>query len=216
MFKTVVFDLDGTILDTIEDLSCALNGALTECGYPSLPLKEIQIMVGNGTDALMRQALAKCPHPAEDEEKLKSSYLPKYFANQKNKTRPYQGILALLDELQKHQIKTYVYSNKPDFLAQEIVLHFFGHRFAGVLGQKLGAKPKPDAGPLLEMLASHEVDLKTAVFVGDSNVDIFTGKNAGLKTIGVAWGFRSVAELVESGANFIAETPEEILTICRK
>ncbi|MCX5775921.1 MAG: HAD family hydrolase [Firmicutes bacterium] len=216
MFKTVVFDLDGTILDTIEDLSCALNGALTECGYPTLPVRDIQTMVGNGTDALMRQALAKCGHQAQDEEKLKSSYLPKYYANQRNKTRPYPGILSLLDELRKYQIKAYVYSNKPDFLTQEIVLHFFGHRFAGVLGQKPGAKPKPDAGPLLEMLAQQKVDLRTAVFVGDSNVDIFTGQNAGLKTIGVAWGFRSVAELVQSGANFIAETPEEILAICRK
>jgi len=216
MFKTVVFDLDGTILDTIEDLSGALNGALTECGYPTLPTREIQAMVGNGADFLISKALEKCAHQPEDEAKLKASYLPKYFANQRNKTKPFPGIIPLLDELRKRQINTYVYSNKPDFLAQDVVTHFFGRRFAGVLGQKPGAKPKPDASPLLEMLASQKVDLKTAVFVGDSNVDIYTGQNAGLKTIGVAWGFRSVAELVEAGANFIVETPEEILDICLK
>lgn len=214
MFKTVVFDLDGTILDTIEDLSVALNDALTECGYPTLSVRTIQTMVGNGTDSLISRALENRVHQAEDEAKLKASYLPKYFANQKNKTKPFPGIIALLDELRKHQIKAYVYSNKPDFLAQEVVMHFFGNRFAGVLGQKPNALPKPDATPLLEMLAGQKVDLRTAIFVGDSNVDIFTGQNAGLKTIGVSWGFRSVAELVEAGANFIVETPEEILDIC--
>jgi len=216
MFKTVVFDLDGTTLDTIEDLSDALNGALAECGYPTLPMQAIQTMVGNGTDSLISRALEKLPHQAKDEARLKASYLPKYFANQKNKTKPFPGIIPLLDDLQKRQIKTYVYSNKPDYLAQEIVVHFFGHRFAGVLGQKPGALPKPNATPLLEMLAAQKVNLKTTVFVGDSNVDIFTGQSAGLKTIGVAWGFRSVAELAEAGANFIVETPEEILDICLK
>jgi len=216
MFKTVVFDLDGTILDTIEDISCALNGALSECGYPTLPVKEIQAMVGNGTDFLINRALEKCTHRAEDEAKLKACYLPKYLAFQKNQTKPFPGIVSLLDELRKRQITAFVYSNKPDFLAQEVVIHFFGRRFAGVLGQKPGALPKPDATPLLEMLASQKVDLKTAIFVGDSNIDIYTGQNAGLKTIGVAWGFRNVTELVEAGANFIAETPEEILDICLK
>jgi phosphoglycolate phosphatase len=215
MYKTVVFDLDGTLLNTLEDIADAVNETLAEFGLPTHSLDTIRPMLGDGTDALIHRALSGHVLAPLDMKAFKEKYLLRYDRYQKNKTRPYPDIVEVLGMLKRRHIHLFVYSNKPDFLAQEVVRHYFGEgTFAGILGQKPGAKPKPDPSGLLKMLAEYQIPLAEAVFVGDSNVDIQTAKNAGLKSIGVTWGFRSYQELVLAGADDIVSDAEDIYNIC--
>lgn len=215
MFSTIVFDLDGTLLNTLEDITDAVNDTLHLFHQSPHSLSAVKAMVGDGTDKLIERALAGKSLTSEEKIAFKKAYLENYEHYQKNKTKPYPNVEDLLMMAMRRGIRLFVLSNKPDFLTQEVVRFYFKDvTFAGILGQKKGALPKPDPTALLQLLKEHNVDLATCVFVGDSDVDILTARNAGLKSIGVTWGFRDREILQTAQADFIVNEPEEIYNLC--
>ena len=182
MAQTVIFDLDGTILDTIDDLAAAGNWVCRQHGWP---------------------------------EHL-SQFTNYYGAHDLDKTAPYAGIPELLEHLRAAGVQMAVYSNKADDFSREIVEHFFPGVFQLVRGKLPGVPVKPDPTGVRAVLAELAADPAKTLFVGDSSVDIQTGHNAGLKACGVTWGFRSRESLVEAGADFLADTVEELSSLLRR
>lgn len=214
MTKLCIFDLDGTLTDTLPALCYFGNTALAAYGFPAVPAERYKKLVGNGRDNLIHRLLNE--HNAdtpENYENVGKVYDAAYEADPLYETRPYDGIIELLDALTKKGIKIAVLSNKPNNVAQDIVKLFFGDRFDAAYGQRAGIAVKPDATAALWLTRELDADVSETVFIGDTNVDISTGKNAGMKTIGVLWGFRDYAELSEAGADYIVEKPSEILDI---
>ncbi len=215
MFQTIVFDLDGTLLDTLDDITDAVNDSLALFNLPPYHREQVKKMVGDGSDKLIERALAPFSLGQEQKAAYKIAYLDKYERYQKNKTKPYPDVEDMMIMARRRSIRLFVLSNKPDFLTQEVVRHFFKDvTFAGILGQKKGAMPKPNPDALLNLLKEHQVDFSTTVFVGDSDVDIQTAKNAGLASIGVTWGFRDRQTLLAAHADYIVDEPEEIYDLC--
>lgn len=213
MIRTIVFDLDGTLLNTLDDLAAAGNHICAENGWPEHPVEAYKRMVGNGIPKLVeRFSPADCRSPARLAETL-AQFSAYYAAHKEDKTAPYPGIPALLDELSARGVRLAVFSNKADTLCGDILRHYFGARFApeAVRGQRPGVPVKPDPAGLWELLDTIGADRASTLFVGDSDVDILTGHNAGLPACGVLWGFRTRAELEGAGADFIAAAPAEIL-----
>lgn len=212
MTKLCVFDLDGTLTDTLSAISHFGNTALAAYGFDVILKECYKKLVGNGRDLLVHRMLAeKDADTEENHKKVGEAYDAAYEADPLYETKPYDGIVKLLDDLKEAGMKIAVLSNKPDNVAQDIVKLFFGDRFDAVYGQRRGVAPKPDPAAALMIAKELETDVKDAVFIGDTNVDIGTGKSAGMKTIGVLWGFRDEAELSEAGADVIVSKPEEIL-----
>ncbi len=215
MFHAIVFDLDGTLLNTLDDITDAVNDTMKLFGFSGHPIEKVKYMVGDGTDKLLERAWAGLSLSKDQKADFKKIYLEKYKLYQTRKTRPYPEVEDLLLRAQRRGIRLFVFSNKPDFLAQEVVRHYFKDvTFAGILGQKPGALPKPDPTSLLAMLQDKNVDLSTVVFVGDSDVDILTARNAQIKSIGVTWGFRDRDVLKKAQADYIVSEPEEIYDLC--
>ena len=208
--KAVLFDLDGTLLNTIDDLANAVNYALNKEGYPTHDVEKFKYFVGNGTDLMIKRALPEDKKDMAYVEKLKPIYVQYYDAHSDIFTRPYDGILELLKELKEKGIKLAVVSNKIDCMTQLVIEQYFPDTFDFVSGQKDGYAVKPD--PDLALLATEKLGVKPSdcLFVGDTGVDAATGKNAGIFTVGVLWGFRDEAELLENGANAIISKPSEL------
>ena len=210
--KLVIFDLDGTLLDTVEDLGNAVNHALTQLGYPTHPKDAYYQMVGRGIYNLFRRALP--PEEALDDNvrRMAELFLPYYGAHNCDCTRPYEGIPQLLDVLSGRRISLAVASNKYQAGTEHLIRHFFpAIPFAAILGQREGFPIKPD--PEIVGLAMREAavtDRSAVAYVGDSGVDMQTGRNAGVTTIGVTWGFRSREELAEGSPWRIVDTLPEL------
>ena len=212
MTRLVIFDLDGTLLDTREDIANACNHALKQCGYPERRLEEYNMFVGRGIMNLFRNSL---PSDIRDEEtglKMKECFVPYYNEHIADSTRPYPGILDMLDCLKRAGIKVAVASNKYQEGTEKLVGKYFGRfRFIKVLGQREGKPIKPDPEIVKEaMSAAPDVTVKDTVYCGDSDVDMQTGLNAGVRTIGVTWGFRTREELSAYNPWLLVENPEEI------
>ena len=212
MIKLVIFDLDGTLIDTRQDLANACNHALTQCGFPQRELQEYNMLVGRGIDNLFRGAL---PDGAESEEnvaKMRSIFIPYYNEHSCDYTKPYEGIPELLKTLEQKGLHFAVASNKYQEGTETLVKKYFGnHSFVKILGQRDGKPIKPD--PLIVKEAMEGVPGITkeeVVYIGDSNVDMQTGINAEVKTIGVTWGFRSREELEAYSPWKIADHPLQI------
>ncbi len=215
MFHAIVFDLDGTLLNTLDDITDAVNDTMVLFGLPVHAIEKVKYMVGDGVDKLIERALSGHSLTNEQKVQFKKSYMEKYDLYQTRKTKPYPEVEDLLIRALRRGIRLFVFSNKPDNLAQKVVRHYFKDvTFAGILGQTKGALPKPDPTALLTMLKEKNVDLATTVFVGDSDVDILTAKNAQLKSIGVTWGFRDRDVLKTAQADYIVSDPEEIYDLC--
>lgn len=209
-YKTVIFDLDGTLLDTLDDLADACNYALTQVNYPARTLDEVRRFVGNGIARLMELALPNgLDNP--DYDKALSVIRAYYDSHNRIKTAPYGGILELLDELNRRGYRLAVVSNKPDSSVKPLVREYFGNRFECAIGDQAGIARKPAPDLVLRAAEEMGVSLDTAVYVGDSEVDILTAKNTGLPCISVTWGFRDRDTLAASGATVYADTPEELL-----
>ena len=209
MTKLAIFDLDGTLLDTVEDLGNATNYALTRCGFPTHPTAAYYQMVGRGIYNLFRAAV---PSEYSDEatvQKMASYFIPYYDAHKCDCTRPYKGIKEMLDTVTGRGVRLAVASNKYQDGAEKLVHHFFGeYDFVKILGQREGQPIKPDPAIVEQILSALPGASKAeTVYVGDSNVDMQTGLNAGVRTIGVSWGFRSRAELEAYSPSAIADTP---------
>lgn len=211
MIDTLIFDLDGTLVDSIEDLAEATNHVLEEDGLPLHTLEEYKLFVGNGVDKLLERAL---PADRKDQVKAYRQRFDSYYKDHCLKhTKPYQGITELIDILYKKGYKLAVVTNKPKINAVQIVKTLFPGKFAYVFGNTAYQPKKPH--PCLTQLAMQLMDSSKSetIFVGDSHVDVETAKNAKLKCIGCTWGFRSRDDLLEAGADYLVDQPLEILDI---
>lgn len=208
-YKLAIFDLDGTILDTLEDLADATNYALGEHGYPLRTIEEVRRFVGNGIRKLIERAV---PAGLTQEEisgvhQTFSAYYQKHCAD---KTCPYEGIVPLLQRLRAAGCLTAVVSNKADAAVQPLCQQYFENLFDYAVGERAGINRKPAPDAVLEVLRRLGVEKIDAVYIGDSEVDIQTAANAGLDSIIVTWGFRDRAYLESQGGRRFADRPEEI------
>ena len=210
MKKLVIFDLDGTLLNTISDLGKACNYALEKMGFATHPIQAYAYMVGNGVRNLMKRA----QQDADDEtiDQLLEHF--KYYYDQHclDTTKPYPGIPELLDNLKEQGVAVAVASNKYQEATEKIIQGCFpGVEFVAIEGQREGRNRKPDPSILFSILEKHPVAKKDVIYVGDSGVDIECAKRACVESIGVSWGFRSVAELRRENAEYIVNQPAQIL-----
>ena len=207
-----VFDLDGTILDTLQDLANSVNYALNQKGYPQRTVDEVRSFVGNGIPKLIERAVPEGTAETEIEETL-MIFKEHYAVHLNDNTKPYDGIISLLENLKSKGISTAVVTNKAHFAAAELTKQFYSSLIDVTVGQKDGVPTKPDPTALNEALKTLGVKSENAVFVGDSDVDVFTAHNGNLKCIGVTWGFRDRDCLEAEGAEFICDTADEVYEI---
>ena len=211
--QAAIFDLDGTLADTIGDLGRSVNSVLFAHGFPEHSLSTLKNMVGNGFSALMRRAL---PQETVGNEALFRSLLDEaasaYSLMALDTTKPYTGIVGLLDSLRERKIACAVLSNKPDAMTKAMVSALFPDiPFIAVMGDRPGAPRKPDPSSALAIAALSGIPPSGWAFVGDSGVDMHTGKASGMLPLGVSWGFRGIEELLENGAAGILDTPCDLL-----
>jgi phosphoglycolate phosphatase len=210
--SAILFDLDGTLVDSLEDIADAMNHALGELGHPPHALEAYRTLVGDGARELARRALP--PEHTRDIEPVLARYKDRYHRHPITKSRAYPGIYELLTTLRERAIPLAVVTNKPHEAAVAIVDALFpSHTFRVVLGQRDGVPHKPD--PAMPRAVLRELDLASsdAWFVGDTSTDMCTARNAGLVAIGVTWGFRARAELEAHGAHAIIDVPAALLEI---
>lgn len=209
-YDAVVFDLDGTLIDTLEDLKDSVNFALQKFGFPSRNLDEIRSFVGNGVKRLVYLSVPEGTDEATSEKCLEI-FKEHYKSNSRNKTAPYDGIPEMLERVKAAGFKTAVVTNKIQDAAIEIIRSFFGDRIDVIIGQIDGVAQKPEPDGVWLALEKLGVSKEKAVYIGDSEVDCMTAHNAGLPCIGVMWGFRSREVLEDNKAEFIVESPEKIM-----
>lgn len=214
MKNLIIFDLDGTLLDTRTDIAAACNHALRSCGYPERRLDEYNMLVGRGIYNLFRQALPEEARTDENVMRMKDFFVPYYDEHIADSTLPYPGIMDMLENLSEAGVKFAVASNKYQSGTEALVTRFFRkHEFVAVFGQRDGFPIKPDPAIVADAMAALPgVTADRTVYCGDSDVDMQTGINAGVRTIGVSWGFRSREELEAYRPWLIAEKPEDIVT----
>jgi len=215
-YRCVIFDCDGTLVDTLEDIAGAMNLSLVEHGFPEVPLEKYRDIVGWGIIRLAELAL-----PQEERTKENIHWVSNYARRlmeqqpiEKSLAKPYPGIPELLAELQSRKIKTAVLSNKPHAALLRIIAAIFPqHYFNSVWGLRHGAAPKPDPDSVWELLADMGLNPHEAVLMGDSEIDMETARNAGCYPLGVSWGFRSRATIEAAGAAKIIDKPGEFFNI---
>ena len=210
MKNAAVFDMDGTILNTLEDLMDSTNFALKNNGLKERSLEEIRFFVGNGIQKLIERAV---PQGTSKEvfEKVFADFKSHYKIHCADKTSYYDGIPSVIQTLRKMGVKTAVVSNKADFAVQELVEVYFKGLFDVALGEKTGVSKKPSPDMVNAALSVLGVEKETAFYIGDSDVDFETAKNSSLDFIGVSWGFRGRKFLENLGAKNIIDSPEELL-----
>lgn len=211
MKKLVIFDLDGTLLNTIADLAYSTNHALRSNGFPEHPLADYPFFVGNGINKLFERALPEGEKTEANVGKIRQAFLPYYDTHNTDYTVPYPGIPELLAQLQAGGCRLAVASNKYQRATEKLIACYFPSiRFAAVLGQREGIPVKPDPAILQTILETAGVAKEEVLYVGDSGVDMQTATNSGVTSVGVTWGFRPRRELEENGADYIVDTAEEI------
>ena len=214
MIDTVIFDLDGTLLNTLDDLTDSVNFALGEMGCPLHTADEVRMMVGNSVIYLIEQALPKDTDKASFDRCL-STFEAHYKTNMRNKTAPYDGVMQMLDELSTAGYKLAVVSNKPDVFTKQLVSELFGQYISIAIGRSedMPRKPAPDTvWYALDLLQSR---IENAVYVGDSEVDVLTAKNSGMPCIGCLWGFRDRETLESAGAEYIISSTDELFGLIK-
>ena len=212
--KAILFDLDGTLLDTLRDLADSGNEVLAARGFPSHPVDAYRTFIGNGMMNLVRDIFPDGHRPDEGQEtdQVLAEYREAYGRNWKNTTRPYEGINELLDTLTEQQTPIGILSNKAHDFTEKCVDAFLSNwNWDVVLGAREGIPKKPDPAGAIEAAERLGVTATDCWFVGDSDVDMFTAVNAGMHAIGVSWGFRSVEELRAAGAEIVIQNPAELL-----
>lgn len=205
MYQNVIFDLDGTLLNTIDDLADAANWVCERHGWPTHTVEEYKQLVGNGMAVLAQRFVpADWRTPVRIAQVL-GEFMPYYDAHKEDKTAPYPGLPELLSELKGAGVKVAVLSNKAHSLVPDILEHYFPGVFSYAQGALEGQPTKPDPTLLHKLMGEMGATKDNTLFVGDSNVDARTAKNGGLTCCGVLWGFRDREELVREGADFLAE-----------
>lgn len=212
MKHAVIFDLDGTLLNTLGDLRAATNHALEVRGLPPHSMEEIRQFIGNGIRLLICRAMPEGTPEAEIDAAL-DDFKAYYAAHIHDRTVPYDGIPQLLTALRKRGIKVAVLSNKIDSASQQLIEYFFPGKTDVVFGEHVGVPRKPDPTSCRMVMQRLGVQPEQVLYVGDSGTDMQTAKNAGLYAVGVTWGFRSKEVLLEYGADILVHRPEQILQI---
>ena len=208
-FDTILFDLDGTLLNTLDDLADSVNAVMKKEGYALRTKDEIMAFIGDGVKMLMKRSLPQetCE---EDIHRCLSQFREIYMKNMLNQTKPYDGILDLLRKLKSMGLKIGVVSNKLDEATKELCSLFFEGNVDAAIGDNHERKKKPAPDNVFEAMRQlHAVKDKT-LYVGDSNVDMQTAQNAGLTCVGVTWGYRSREVLLEEGADYIIDRPDQL------
>lgn len=209
--QLVIFDLDGTLLDTVADLANATNWALEQCGYPTHPVEAYYKFVGNGINKLFARALPEEESTEENILRIRSLFIPYYNEHNADYSRPYPGVTELLQTLQAKGVMLAVASNKYQEATLKLVRHFFPSiRFVAIYGQREEVPIKPAPDIVYDILRDTGVVKEATLYVGDSGVDMQTAKNADIVSVGVTWGFRSEEELRENEAVHVVHVASEI------
>ena len=216
MKKLVIFDLDGTLLNTIADLANSTNYALKVLGYPIHEPDKYNFMVGNGINKLFERALPDGEKTEENVLRVRQEFVPYYDQHNADKSRPYPGVTELLETLQTAGMQFAVASNKYQAATEKLIAHYFPNiKFTAVFGQREGIPVKPDPIIVKEILQIAKVQEEETLYVGDSGVDMQTAINAGVTSCGVTWGFRPRTELESFHPDHIVDNAEEIKLLCR-
>ncbi|NDV58932.1 HAD family hydrolase [Bacteroides sp. 519] len=214
MKKLIIFDLDGTLLNTIADLAQSVNYALSKLGFPTHKESAYNFMVGNGINKLFERALPEHRRSKENIIRMRQEFLSYYGKHNMDKTRPYPGISKLLQTLQQRGTMLAVASNKYHEGTKKLIDFYFPEiNFAAVYGQRERILPKPDPTVVFDIMNDTGIPKEEILYVGDSGVDMQTAKNAGVTACGVTWGFRPIEELQMFNPEYIVDTAEEILSI---
>ncbi|MCH5197799.1 MAG: HAD-IA family hydrolase [Oscillospiraceae bacterium] len=209
-YKLIIFDMDGTILNTLPDLSASLNHALKKNGLPERSLSEVRSFVGNGIRKLIERGVPEGTNK-ELTDKVYSDFSEHYEQNCANATAPYDGITEVITEIRNRGMKTAVVSNKIDSAVKQLAEEYFGSLFDMCVGESDKIKKKPAPDEVEAVLRELNIKKEEALFVGDSEVDIETSKNAGLPIISVTWGFKDREFLLSNGAKTLIDKPQELL-----
>ncbi len=211
-YNTVIFDLDGTLLNTLDDLKDSLNDVLSRHAYAHKSIEEVKRYVGNGVRNLVRLSI---PEECSEEEvtQIMEEFKDNYKHNMQNKTRPYNGIMELLLDLYRFNYKIAIVSNKYDTAVKELSRTYFGNLIPVAIGETADVKRKPAPDSIYKAVEELGSELSRTILVGDSETDARTARNAGIPFIGVTWGFRCREVLREEGAAYLIDTPKELLTL---
>ena len=213
--KAVIWDLDGTLLNTLDDLAASVNAALAMNGMPLRSTEEVRAFVGNGIRNLMMRAVPGGEaNPAFD--KALEDFIRHYGAHSRDRTRPYDGILEMLDRLSAAGVKHAIVSNKIDFAVKALSRAYFGERMCAAIGDDPSRARKPAPDSVFAAMREMGVTAQETVYVGDSDVDVLTARNAGVPCVAVLWGFRDEACLRAAGAERLARTPDELREIIER
>lgn len=214
MKKLVIFDLDGTLINSIADLGEAANFALTQCGFPTHPIAAYPRFVGSGITKLLERVLPESARTPERIEVMRGYFKEYYGMHMTDFTEPYPGIPELLAQLTQRGVAVAVASNKYQAAVEKLIRHFFPEiPWAAVEGQKEGVPVKPDPSIVFEILSKYPTPKADVLYVGDSGVDMETARRACVESAGVTWGFRSVTELREHYADHIADSTGTLLRL---
>ena len=217
MKKLVIFDLDGTLINTIADLAQATNYALAKLGYPTHEIESYKFKVGNGINNLFKRALPEGEKTDENVLRVRREFILYYNEHNTDLSRPYPGMEELLNYIENQNIKISVASNKYQEATSKIISEIYPTiRFSAVLGQRENVPIKPNPQIVYDILSITGIDKQDVLYVGDSGVDMQTGLNAGVETCGVTWGFRPRTELEPFHPQHIVDTAEELQQIIVK
>ena len=212
MKRLVIFDLDGTLLDSLQDLAVSMNHALRQNRFPEHELTAYNYFVGNGVDKLIERALPENARDAETFSRVKADFVAYYSLHKADFTAPYPGVVELLRALREKEVLLAVASNKFQSATRALVPYYFGEgTFSFVYGQREGVPVKPDPQIVFDILQEAGMSRDEVLYVGDSGVDMQTASRAGVSGVGVLWGFRTREELTANGAAYLVERPAEIL-----
>ncbi|MDR0420410.1 MAG: HAD family hydrolase [Prevotellaceae bacterium] len=215
MIKCCIFDLDGTIADSLHDIANAANATLASFGLPVHDIEKYKQFVGSGVSKLMERILPDEYCTDEYKQKILTVFSENYSRCCLDFTKPYAGISETLAELKKQKMILAVVSNKPDNLAKKIINSLLPDIFSDVFGSMAGVNRKPSPDLCLHVMQNHNIEAVNCAFVGDSDIDIFTAINAMILPVGVTWGFRSRSELENAGAKYVISKPSELLKILK-
>jgi phosphoglycolate phosphatase len=214
MFKAVIFDLDGTLLDTLFDLANSMNNVLIRHRLPVHGVEAYKQMIGDGVEYLVKRALPETMQADKTVKRFMDEYRDEYGKNWKNNTRPYDGVIELIDALSSHGLRLNVLSNKPHDSTVQCIEEFFPvGKFDMVLGHRPGENPKPDPHGAMEISDKLGIPPNEIFYLGDTNIDMKPAVAAGMFPVGVLWGFRTKDELIDNGAKLLLEKPMDLLEI---
>ena len=215
--KLVIFDLDGTLLNTISDLAHSTNYALEKNGFPVHPIEAYNFFIGNGINKLFERALPENEKTEQNVLLIRKDFIPYYFEHNMDYTEPYEGIPELLKSLQYKGYLLAVASNKYQSATETLIKSLFPDiSFAAIFGQRDGVPVKPDPSIVHDIFKITGISPEETIYIGDSGVDMQTASNSGVMSIGVTWGFRPLEELEDAGASYISDNTADILKIIEK